>query len=330
MVTGWRCHDRRTLRHQEGAHGATAGPPIDQLEDQREATTRERRSGRPSSCRAGFTLSRGSPKILCDRRIDASDKKWRSALGGDRTTRYRPNPPREGRAWPAALLSGLLALGFLAGGCGGQTETQEEVAPAPELPNPFSELRPRAGDVLVPPQIGFRWVLTGAEDASDDPAALRSGEFSVDSGAVVANGDDSETTEEPDEDVAEASDASDMADDQSGGSADPGGRDSVDQDDDPPELPEGDTPSELERVDAYPNGDPPPRSVEIPKERLFRVVMVDSIGAIYANVVTAANSIRVPLPPHTEPGRYEWHVELLTASDSTVVAQSERETFEIR
>lgn len=180
----------------------------------------------------------------------------RSGRGSNDAIQTQPSPGRT-RLAGRPPFPGLLALGFLAGGCGGQTETQEEVAPAPELPNPFSELRPRAGDVLVPPQIGFRWVLTGAEDASDDPAALRSGEFSVDSGAVVANGDVSETTEDQDEDAAEATDASDMADDQSGGSADPGGRDSVDQDDDPPELPEGDTPSELERVDAYPNGDPP-------------------------------------------------------------------------
>ncbi|MEZ4648393.1 MAG: hypothetical protein R3E97_06295 [Candidatus Eisenbacteria bacterium] len=77
-----------------------------------------------------------------------------------------------------------LALGAVIAGCGGEPgTTTQDPASAVELPNPFTELRPHAGDVLVPPQIGFRWALSGADGSEEDPAALRSGEFSADSGA---------------------------------------------------------------------------------------------------------------------------------------------------
>lgn len=270
----------------------------------------------------------------------------------------------DGRATPALFAALLLFVVFAA--CGRGEEDSAAAAAEEEaevvLPNPFVDLRPKAGDVLVPPQIGFRWrwVETGAGMSADaagtgDAAGLAHGEFS-------ARGETPEGRPGPDME-GDSSPPGDQGDGASGGEANgtdavPGLREDgtvasgaaagADVEPDPgatggpdfaSRVGEGDSEgadadgehplSELERTDAYPE-EPTPTVIRAAGPRLFRVVMVDSIGAIYARTVTSASSIRVLLPPHTEPGPYRWHVEELAFSDSSVIARSAAETFEIR
>ena len=258
-------------------------------------------------------------------------------------SRWTQSSFRSLRTTIIALMAAFIVLAgtsFLGCGRDGEPAESGEETAADSIPNFFTDLRPRSGDVLVPPQIGFRWTWAGAAaDAGDHPGGLSRGEFSSSGnpteGAEAEEDTDSGADESGDSEESSALDESDGSDESDGaGAVDREARPASGGGPDDPEglaeLSGGDQPSELQRVDAYPNGESRFVRTALPEDPLFRVVMVDSIGAIYAQVLTKSSSIRVPLPPQTGPGPYTWHVELVSEVDSSTVARSASETFEIR
>lgn len=250
-----------------------------------------------------------------------------------------PTPQFFGRKtrslWPdgtvrVALVLWLVVASAWVSACGSDPprDAADEPEDPPELPNPFDHLRPRAGDVLVPPLIGFRWDWNHA--GSDEPGSngLAQGEFSPLAGRTEAGGPGE--TPADDEDPPDGVQDDDSEDDAGSDTQHRADSSEPEDPDAPPDLEGGDQPSERDRVDAYPIEGPAPSRVVLPEDPLFRVVLVDSIGAIYARVITTATSVRVPLPPNTGPGPYWWYVEQLAPGDSTLVAKSVTETFEIR
>lgn len=248
-------------------------------------------------------------------------------------------------AWIACALVSLVF------GC---REGGDEAAPVPDaprstsmenVPNRFVELRPRAGDVLVPPQIGFRWrwLEPGAELAGG-ATGLDAGEFRSGAPAEDAVPEAASDTSlagrasppgdawmgDPDGSAPGDETAGLPEDDDSGRPLDAGSAPAATTGvDDLAALPP-DHDSESERVDAYSGLESPAASLGPGPDQLFRVEMVDSLGAVYARVVTSASSLRVQLPPHVAPGTYLWRVELLAVEDSSVIGRSSLESFEIR
>lgn len=151
-------------------------------------------------------------------------------------------------------------------GCGGESEPKPR--PGEQAPPPagaaaadaavanegwFYDLRPKAGDVLVPPRIGLRWQYI----PSTMPGEIGSMSDSIQSSAAD---------------------------------------------------------SAVSRIPGI----------------TFRVHVVDSLDVPYIRTETKETDVRVTLPPETPPGAYSWWVESFAEGSATIIATSERQTFQIQ